>query len=144
MPTMLSQAGHFEIFLCPQLDFHPAVLLQFLLLSSFQDLALAQTRNCSLFFLKFICSGLLDDKLKAFVFKIPLLHLCHTLVLVYTLRLFSLVFCQNATKFTRAVCPAAMAHFLVLLQEGHDNLINKTLVLLCHESPGLLEALFEE
>lgn len=45
---------------------------------------------------------------------------------------------------SRAACPAAMAHFHVLLQESHDNLINKTLALLHHESPGLLEALFEE
>lgn len=143
---MLSQAGHFEIFSSVKLSscsFTAISPVTFSRPGSCTSKAL-QPVCASAFLLKFTCCGLLDDKLKAFVFKILLLHLCHTLVLVHTLRLFSLVFCQNPTKFTRAVCPAAMAHFHVLLQESQDNLINKTLALLHHESPVLLEALFEE
>lgn len=144
---MLSSAGHFEIL---------SLLSQTLILLFCCNFSVIFSRpgSCtskelqpfctSAFLLKFICCGLLGDKLKAFAFKILLLHLCHTLVLVHTLRLFSLVFCQNPAKFTQAVCPAAMAHFHALLQESHDNLINKTQALLHHESPGLLEALFEE
>lgn len=118
--------------LIPPRTSHPAVSLQFLPLTPFQDQALAQAKKRSLSAplpsSPNSSAGALGWKawFKGFAFKILLLYLCHTLVLIHTLRLFALVCCQNPPEFTRAVRLAETAHFHVLLQESHDNLINKT------------------